>query len=271
MEKVDDIKNRDPEPMEPESLEIPQWKRALDVMLILLASPLLVPLMLLIAVFVRCVSAGPVLFRQERIGHRGTRFRCFKFRTMQVGNSVAVHQGHLKQLMDSNAPMTKMDVKGDPRIIPFGLPLRASGLDELPQIFNVLIGQMSLVGPRPCVPYEYEQYLPWQKERFNVLPGLTGLWQVSGKNNTTFEQMMRLDIHYARKSSAWLDLRIIFKTIPALFVQMVETRLRRKAAERAALADMASSAAMLSPRAGNSKTSTTPFKITGQTKNQEAL
>ncbi len=218
----------------PASLLIPRWKRALDITLILVAMPLLFPLMLFIALFVRCVSAGPVLFRQERVGHLGHRFRCFKFRTMVVGNDVAVHKGHLAKLMDSNAPMVKMDAHGDPRIIPFGVPLRASGLDELPQIFNVLFGQMSLVGPRPCVPYEFEKYLPWQKERFKVLPGLTGLWQVSGKNNTPFDEMMRLDIYYARNSSLWFDLKIVIKTIPALLIQMIEIRRRRKAAERAA-------------------------------------
>ena len=233
MDKLEKIKNEDPTPRAPCSHEVPRWKRVLDVLLILAALPLLLPLMVFIAVFVRCVSAGPVLFRQERVGHLGRRFRCFKFRTMQVGNHTAVHQGHLKELMDSNAPMVKMDVKGDARIIPFGLPLRATGLDELPQVFNVLLGDMSLVGPRPCVPYEYEQYLTWQKERFDVLPGLTGFWQVSGKNNTTFEEMMRLDIYYARNSSVWMDLRIVFKTIPALFIQVIETRRRRKALRRA--------------------------------------
>lgn len=243
----------------------------MDVMLILLASPVLVPVMLLIAVFVRCVSAGPVLFRQERVGHKGGRFRCFKFRTMFVGNDAAVHKGHLEKLMGSNAPMIKMDA-ADPRIIPFGTPLRASGLDELPQIFNVLFGQMSIVGPRPCVPYEYEQYQEWHKERFNVLPGLTGMWQVSGKNNTTFEEMMRLDIYYARNKSPWFDLKIIAKTIPALLVQMIETRRRKKALARAYAASAATSAApavTLRPTAAS--ISTTSFKMTTQTKNQEAL
>lgn len=233
MERLEDIKSKDPTPAPPGPHDVPRWKRVLDILLILAALPLLLPLMLFIAVMVRCVSAGPVLFRQERVGHQGKRFRCFKFRTMIVGNNAAAHQGHLKQLMDSNAPMVKMDVKGDPRIIPFGVPLRASGLDELPQVFNVLLGQMSLVGPRPCVPYEYEQYLPWQKERFNALPGLTGFWQVSGKNNTTFEEMIRLDIYYSRKASVWFDLKIIFKTVPALIIQMLETRRRRRAEQRA--------------------------------------
>jgi lipopolysaccharide/colanic/teichoic acid biosynthesis glycosyltransferase len=143
---------------------------------------------------------------------------------MYVGVDVVAHQGHLSNLMTSNTPMTKMDSKGDPRIIPFGLLLRSSGLDELPQLINVLCGEMSLVGPRPCLSYEYEKYLPWQKERFATLPGLTGLWQVSGKNRTTFVEMINLDIKYARNKNLWLDLRIILQTVPALIIQMLETR-----------------------------------------------
>ena len=124
--------------------------------------------------------------------------------------------------------MMKMDSHGDPRIIPFGLFLRASGLDELPQLINVLRGEMSLVGPRPCLPYEYEKYLPWQKERFGTVPGLTGLWQVSGKNKTTFVEMIQLDIKYAKNKTLWWDLKIILMTIPALIIQMLETRRAKK-------------------------------------------
>ena len=139
-----------------------------------------------------------------------------------------MHQGHLHHLMNSNTPMMKMDSRGDPRIIPFGLFLRASGLDELPQLINVLRVEMSLVGPRPCLPYEYDKYLPWQKERFGTVPGLTGLWQVSGKNKTTFVEMIQLDIKYAKNKSLWWDLKIILMTIPALIIQMLETRRARK-------------------------------------------
>ena len=124
--------------------------------------------------------------------------------------------------------MVKMDATGDSRIIPLGKLLRSSGLDELPQLINVLKGEMSLVGPRPCLPYEAEKYLPWQQERFNAAPGLTGLWQVSGKNRTTFTRMMQLDIEYAQNKSLWLDLKIIFKTIPALLVQMSDMLLNKK-------------------------------------------
>ena len=203
-------------------------KQTLDLLLILLLLPILIPLALLIALLIRSVSAGPVLFRQERVGYLGRRFMCFKFRTMFVDADTTMHQGHLYHLMNTNTPMMKMDSRGDPRIIPFGLFLRASGLDELPQLINVLRGEMSLVGPRPCLPYEYENYLPWQKERFATVPGLTGLWQVSGKNKTTFVEMIQLDIKYAKNKTLWWDLKIILMTIPALIIQMLETRRARK-------------------------------------------
>jgi lipopolysaccharide/colanic/teichoic acid biosynthesis glycosyltransferase len=221
---------------------LPAWKRALDIILILVALPLLLPLMLLIALVIRIVSPGPVLFKQQRIGFRGERFMCFKFRTMVVGADTAIHQGHLNHLMSTDVPMTKMDSKGDPRVIRFGSLLRSSGLDELPQLINVLRGEMSLVGPRPCVAYEYDKYLPWQRARFNAAPGLTGLWQVSGKNRTTFSEMIQLDIRYAQTKSLWLDLVIISKTIPALIVQMRDNREERKS-RRAPTPSVATSAA----------------------------
>jgi exopolysaccharide production protein ExoY len=207
---------------------IPRWKRALDVVAILLAMPFLLPLSLIIASVIRVTSSGPLLFQQERAGCCGRRFRCLKFRTMYCDAGPAIHLGHVKNLMDSDVSMVKMDETGDARIIPAGRLLRASGLDELPQLINVLKGEMSLVGPRPCLPYEAENYLPWHKERFNAMPGLTGLWQVSGKNRTTFTRMMQLDIEYARNQSLWLDLKIISKTIPALLVQMSDLRRKKK-------------------------------------------
>ena len=213
----------------PKAVQDLRWKRALDALLILLALPLLIPLALLVALLIRSVSRGSVLFRQERVGYQGRRFLCFKFRTMFVDADSATHQGHLHQLMNSDTPMQKLDSEGDPRIIPFGVWLRASGLDELPQLINVLRGEMSLVGPRPCLPYEYDKYLPWQKERFQTVPGLTGLWQVSGKNKTTFVEMVLLDIMYAKHKTLWWDLKIILMTVPALVIQMLETRQARKA------------------------------------------
>ena len=203
---------------------VPRWKRCLDVSIVLMATPILLPLMGAVGILVRIVSQGPVLFRQERVGYLGQRFMCFKFRTMFVNADTSLHQGHLDELMDSDTPLTKMDAKGDPRIIPFGRLLRASGLDELPQLINVLRGEMSLVGPRPCLPYEYNKYQRWQKERFNTLPGLTGLWQVGGKNKTTFTEMICLDIRYARAKTLWLDLKILLMTFPAVTTQVFESR-----------------------------------------------
>jgi lipopolysaccharide/colanic/teichoic acid biosynthesis glycosyltransferase len=210
-------------------VEIPRWKRRLDIILILLATPVVLPLAILIATLIRLVSTGPVLFRQERVGYLGQKFMCFKFRTMYVGTETAVHRGHLHRLIQTDAPMVKLDSRGDSRIIPFGVLLRSTGLDELPQLINVLRGEMSLVGPRPCLAYECESYLPWQRERFNTLPGLTGLWQVSGKNQTTFTEMMQLDISYAKNKTMWLDLAIILRTIPAILGQVWLARRTKRA------------------------------------------
>lgn len=204
----------------------------MDVLIIVLSLPMVLPLSILIWLLIRNVSKGPILFQQQRVGYRGSRFMCLKFRTMHCGSETVSHQGHLQQLMKSDVPMTKMDAKGDKRIIPFGRLLRATGLDELPQLINVLKGEMSLVGPRPCLPYEVESYLPWQMERFTAVPGLTGLWQVSGKNRTTFTKMIQLDIEYSKTKSLYLDLKIIVLTIPALLIQVMETR-QKKAAEAA--------------------------------------
>ena len=215
-----------------EHKSIPGWKRALDIVLIILALPVLLPLAAIISLIIWRVSPGPILFQQERVGYRGRGFMCLKFRTMHCGAETNTHQGHLQDLMASDAPMVKMDAKGDSRIIPGGKILRSAGLDELPQLINVLKGEMSLVGPRPCITYEATKYLPWQRERFNTAPGLTGLWQVSGKNRTTFTRMIQLDIEYSRKRNLWLDLRIIFMTIPALLVQMWDMKQAKKAVAR---------------------------------------
>jgi lipopolysaccharide/colanic/teichoic acid biosynthesis glycosyltransferase len=218
--------------MVPKGPGLPGWKRALDIGLILAATPLLVPLSLFIAGIIRSVSRGPILFKQHRVGRNGEKFLCFKFRTMHVGAESVSHQGHLTQLIHSDAPMIKMDSHGDSRIIPFGVFLRATGLDELPQLLNVLRGEMSIVGPRPCLPYEAEQYLPWHHERFNASPGLTGLWQVSGKNKTTFTEMIRLDIEYSRRHNLVLDLKIIFKTVPALLAQVSDTSKKKSGSKK---------------------------------------
>jgi lipopolysaccharide/colanic/teichoic acid biosynthesis glycosyltransferase len=201
---------------------VPWSKRVLDIGCLLLALPTLLPIFAVIAVFIKIVSPGPVFFRQERVGFMGKRFKIFKFRTMKVNAEIGSHQNHLKELINSNTPMTKMDSKGDPRVIKFGGILRSSGLDELPQLINVFRGEMSLVGPRPCTQYEYEQFQPWHKQRFRALPGLTGLWQVSGKNKTTFNEMINLDIRYAVERTLWMDIKIMFMTFPVLLGQIKE-------------------------------------------------
>jgi lipopolysaccharide/colanic/teichoic acid biosynthesis glycosyltransferase len=211
---------------------LPLWKRGLDLAIILMASPLVIFVGVVISVVVRLGSSGPVLFRQKRIGYKGCEFICFKFRTMMVNAETSSHQNHTTQLMKSDVPMTKLDAHKDPRLAPFGTALRASGLDELPQLLNVLRGDMSIVGPRPCMPYEYELYEPWQRRRFTAVPGLTGLWQVSGKNRLSFEQMIRLDIQYAQRASLWLDLKIILKTLPALWVQCMDTQAARRQVQK---------------------------------------
>jgi lipopolysaccharide/colanic/teichoic acid biosynthesis glycosyltransferase len=205
-------------------LALPLWKRTLDLCLVLVFSPLLMLVAGIIAMIVRFGSRGPVLFRQQRVGYQGHYFTCLKFRTMHVDAETNSHQGHTAQLIKSETPMTKLDAENDPRLIPFGAILRATGLDELPQMVNVLRGEMSIVGPRPCIPYEYEMYEAWQRRRFDAMPGVTGLWQVSGKNRTTFNQMINLDIAYSKRASLGLDLRIILKTVPALIIQCWDQR-----------------------------------------------
>jgi lipopolysaccharide/colanic/teichoic acid biosynthesis glycosyltransferase len=143
---------------------------------------------------------------------------------MEVNVETQSHELHLQHLINSDSPMTKLDASGDPRIIFGGRILRAIGLDELPQIFNVLRREMSLVGPRPCTVNELQCYKPWQEERLDALPGLTGYWQVNGKNKTTFAEMIELDIYYARNLSLTLDLAILLKTVPAILVQVLESR-----------------------------------------------
>ena len=195
-----------------DSVGIPSWKRVLDVTLILLSLPFWLPVVLLITLWIKIASPGPIFFRQERVGFRGIPFMILKFRTMKVNVETKSHERHLEQLINANIPMTKLDSAGDPRIIPGGRILRATGLDELPQLFNVFRGQMSLVGPRPCTPHEFKSYKVWQQERVNALPGLTGYWQVNGKNKTTFTEMINMDIFYTKNLSLWLDLTIILRT-----------------------------------------------------------
>ncbi len=206
----------------PRPVPIPEWKRPVDWAILLVLSPLLAPVMLLITLAIKVLSKGPTFFRQERIGYGGRPFQILKFRTMKVDADVQVHSNHLDQLMRSNTPMTKLD-SVDSRLIPGGRWLRATGLDELPQLLNVLKGEMSFVGPRPCMEYEAERYDMGQKRRFGALPGLTGLWQVSGKNRLPFQEMIRLDVCYVENPSLLLDLKILFKTPLAILSQVGDT------------------------------------------------
>jgi lipopolysaccharide/colanic/teichoic acid biosynthesis glycosyltransferase len=209
----------------PEAL--PFWKRALDFACLLFAAPALLPLMAIIALGIRLSSRGPVLFRQERIGLHGRPFTCFKFRTMKCAADTRSHELYFQKLMNSDVPMKKLDSSGDGRILGIGVLLRASGLDELPQVFNVLRGEMSLVGPRPCIRYEYEKFKPEHRARFNAVPGLTGLWQVNGKNRTTFQEMIDFDIQYSRQLSFMNDLGILLRTFPVLVQQVAESSQRK--------------------------------------------
>jgi lipopolysaccharide/colanic/teichoic acid biosynthesis glycosyltransferase len=211
------------------AVRMPVWKRALDVAGSLAGLILLSPLMLATAALIKPVSPGPVFFRQERVGYLGEIFSCLKFRTMHVDNDASGHQQYLSNLINSEDAMTKLDGGKDRRIIPLGRLLRVTAIDELPQLINVLRGEMSLVGPRPCIPYEYEEYHLWHRNRVDAVPGLTGLWQVNGKNRTTFKQMMRLDIRYAREMSLWMDITILVHTIPAVLTQVRDSRRQKRA------------------------------------------
>jgi lipopolysaccharide/colanic/teichoic acid biosynthesis glycosyltransferase len=203
----------------------PGWKFGLDITCILLSLPVWLPLMILLMLVTRIASPGPIFYRQERIGFGGRHFFIWKFRTMKLSAETQAHERHFEKLMRVDCPMTKLDAYGDPRLAPFGRILRASGLDELPQIFNVLCGEMSLVGPRPCTPNEFAHYQPWQRERVNGLPGLTGYWQVNGKNKTTFNEMIAMDLFYLENMSILLDLKIMLKTGAAIAGQLIESRL----------------------------------------------
>ena len=221
--------------------EIPGWKRALDiagaVALLIAASPL----MIAVALWIKIVSPGPALFRQLRVGHGGEPFPMIKFRTMRVGADVTAHKNYMAELVRNgeaaDKPMLKQD-RANPAIIPFGNVLRKSCIDELPQLFNVLKGNMSLVGPRPVIPYEVDEFLCWHHGRFDVLPGLTGLWQVMGKNSLTFNEMIRLDVRYSREMSPALDAEILLRT-PGVILGQLTGGAREKQRDQSGQAETA--------------------------------
>jgi exopolysaccharide biosynthesis polyprenyl glycosylphosphotransferase len=193
-------------------------KRVLDVVLSLVLLALFWPLFVAIAALVRLTSRGPVFFRQERVGHMSKPFIMLKFRTMQENADHTIHYQFVSSLIRSGGPAGGYEtglfkIANDPRVTPVGRFLRRTSLDELPQLWNVLRGDMSLVGPRPPLPYEVEQYQSWHKRRvLQAKPGLTGLWQVTGRSRTTFDEMVRLDLRYVRTSSVWTDIKILLAT-----------------------------------------------------------
>lgn len=195
-------------------------KRFIDLVGSLIILLTISPILILIGIAVKLTSRGPVLFRQTRIGRHGKPFTFLKFRSMTTNNDPKPHEEFVKQFIQqgktpehaaNGKPIFK--IANDPRVTPLGRFLRRTSLDELPQFFNVLKGEMSLVGPRPPIPYETEKYDTWHRRRFStVKPGMTGLWQVRGRSRTTFDEMVRLDLQYARTWSIWLDTKILAAT-----------------------------------------------------------
>lgn len=189
-------------------------KRAMDVIISLVGLVLLAPLFLVIALAIKLGSPGPVLFRQIRVGKGERLFTLYKFRSMREG--AEIEQEKLLDQNEATGPLFK--IRNDPRITPVGRILRRASLDELPQLGNVLMGHMSLVGPRPAPPNEVQRYQRWHKDRLEVSPGMTGLWQVSGRSELTFDEMVLLDLYYIENWSPGLDLQILIKTIPQFFL-----------------------------------------------------
>jgi lipopolysaccharide/colanic/teichoic acid biosynthesis glycosyltransferase len=190
-------------------------KRTIDVIGSLAALILLSPVLLAIASGIKATSAGPVLFRQKRLGKDGVPFTFLKFRSMYVANDPNIHQKYIQNLINGNNGNGEkvFKIKNDPRVTRLGHFLRVSSLDELPQFINVLTGTMSLVGPRPPIPYEVDCYKLWHRRRvLDVKPGITGVWQVQGRSRTTFDEMVRMDLQYIRNQSLGYDLRILLKT-----------------------------------------------------------
>jgi lipopolysaccharide/colanic/teichoic acid biosynthesis glycosyltransferase len=198
-------------------------KRALDIVGSLMMMAVFAPVMLVALVAVKVTSPGPVLLRQVRIGRRGEPFKMLKLRTMYVNAGHGIHQAYMAWFIQSSGKESRsgaefFKLKEDPRITRPGRILRRTSLDELPQFWNVLRGEMSLVGPRPPLPFEVEQYQPWHRRRvLEAKPGITGLWQVSGRSRTTFDDMVRLDLRYARTHTMWTDIKILAATPLAMF------------------------------------------------------
>jgi lipopolysaccharide/colanic/teichoic acid biosynthesis glycosyltransferase len=192
-------------------------KRPFETLLTLGLLLLFGPLMLVIALGIKLFSPGPILYRQQRVGKHGKPFSMLKFRSMRLENSPSLHREYVQRLILENVDPKEfqtgsLKLKSDPRITGLGKILRKFSLDELPQLFNVLRGDMALLGPRPPLPYEYEVYSEWHKQRLAVLPGITGLWQVVAHNTCPFDEMVRLDLEYIRTMSLWNDLKLMVMT-----------------------------------------------------------
>lgn len=197
----------------------PAAKRLIDLVVAVLALVALLPVFAAVGVLIKLDSRGPVIFRDVRIGRGGVPFTLYKFRTMCAGASDEPHRRYIKQLMRSDAPEDRQGMfklQDDPRVTRVGRVLRATSVDELPQLLNVIRGDMSLVGPRPDVPYAVEEYEPRHHRRFDVLPGMTGLWQVSGRGELSPRDMLELDLEYVQRRSLALDLWILTATVPAV-------------------------------------------------------
>ena len=190
-------------------------KRILDILFSGAGILLFLPLMLPLAILIRLESDGPIFFRQIRVGRNRRHFVCYKFRSM-VNDAEALKE-EIGYMNEAKGPMFK--IRNDPRITPLGSFLRRSSLDELPQLFNALKGDMSIVGPRPQIPSEVEDYEPWHYRRLEVTPGITCLWQVSGRSSIGFEEWMRLDMEYVKMRSFIFDLKILLRTLPAIIAR----------------------------------------------------
>lgn len=205
-------------------------KRTLDVVGSSLLLVVLSPLLLLVSLAIKLDSTGPVLFIQQRVGSKRSRkdpaswdrrpFRIYKFRSMFHEADESPHEKYIKEFVNGSVEASddraKFKLNGDKRITRVGRVIRRASIDELPQLLNVLKGEMSLVGPRPVPQYEVDEYLPWHYERLDALPGMTGFWQVYGRGRVEFDEMMRMDIEYVRAQSIWLDLKLLLLTIPAV-------------------------------------------------------
>ena len=197
-------------------------KRLIDLLLSLALIVIVSPLLLLLWCLVRLTSSGPAFFRQERVGRNMRSFTMLKLRTMYVDNHDQIHRNYVTHLLSADKPTAAGEnglfkLEQDPRVTRLGAWLRRTSLDELPQLFNVLRGEMSLVGPRPVLPWEAELFEERYRKRFGVKPGISGLWQVSGRSKLTMREALELDVEYADRQSLALDLSIILRTVPAIF------------------------------------------------------